>query len=298
MTHAVFTIKAGSGYDDVPEEKYHFPAQYLSRVQQAVGDLIVYYEPRRGNGRLSYIAVARVNQIEPDSSKGGHYYARISDYLNFDTPVFFRSGEELFENKLRGQGKSELSGEFRNAVRLLEPHEFEAIIAAGFAVPKLGQTIGAPEASTFQEEPAEFTRPIIEQVIRRPFREAAFSRQVKAAYANKCAFTGLDMRNGGGRTEVDAAHIKPVGDGHNGPDSIRNGLALSKTVHWMFDRGLLSIDSDYKILTAKGLVPEPILRLLSPDGYVSRPVKEVNRPHQAFLEYHRNNIFKDAKAGA
>jgi len=106
------------------------------------------------------------------------------------------------------------------------------------------------------------------------------------------------MRNGGGRTEVDAAHIKPVGDGHDGPDSVRNGLALSKTVHWMFDRGLLSVDSDYKILMAKSLVPGPIRRLLLPTGQIEIPKNASERPHEAFLEYHRDNIFKDSKAGA
>ncbi len=178
MTHAIFTIKAGSGYDDVPEEKYHFPAQYLSRVRQAIGDLIVYYEPRRGDGRLSYIAVARVDQVEADATRDGHYYARISDYLNFDRPVSFRNGAMLFESTLHGQGKSGLSGEFRNAVRLLEPHEFEAIIAAGFATPRLDASPLPPEINGLHEEAVEFQRPIIEQVVRRPFREAAFSRQV------------------------------------------------------------------------------------------------------------------------
>ena len=297
MTHAVFTIKAGSGYDDVPEEKYHFPSQYLARVRQTIGDLILYYEPRRGDGRLSYIAVAGVDQVDPDPAHEGHFYARISKYLNFDTPVPFQTGNELFESALRSRGSTGFSGEFRNAVRLLPPHEFEAIIAAGFTAP-IGQQADASKINGFQDEPAEFQRPIVEQVVRRPFREAAFTRQVKSAYANKCAFTGLEMRNGGGRAEVDAAHIKPVGDGHNGPDSVRNGLALCKTVHWMFDRGLLSIDTDYKILTAKGLVPEQIQRLLNPEGHIILPKSQTDRPHPAFLDYHRNSIFKEAKAGA
>jgi putative restriction endonuclease len=103
------------------------------------------------------------------------------------------------------------------------------------------------------------------------------------------------MRNGGGRTEVDAAHIQPVGDGHGGSDSVRNGLALSKTVHWMFDRGLLSVDSDHRILSAGSLVPEPIRRLLNPSGHLRLPASERERPNAAFLAYHRNRIFKGAQ---
>lgn len=295
MAKAVFTTKPDSGYDDVREERYHFPRSYLSRVEQAVGDFIVYYEPGKGGGRASYIAVARIERIEPDPRRDGLYYARIVDYLHFDTPVAFRAGTEFFERSLRGQKDGSYSGAFQSAVRPLPEHEFEAIIAAGFMNSNVQPNEIRP--GELDDEPREFRRPIIEQVVRKPFREAAFARQVKAAYQNQCAFTGLDMRNGGGRTEVDAAHIKPVGDGHNGSDSVRNGLALSKTVHWMFDRGLLSIDSDLTILMAKRLVPEPIQRLLNPSGIVQLPENPLNRPHPAFLDYHRNEIFKDAKAG-
>jgi len=38
-----------------------------------------------------------------------------------------------------------------------------------------------------------------------------------------------------------------------GPDSVRNGIGSIRTVHWMFDRGLISIGDDYKILVAKNL---------------------------------------------
>lgn len=299
MTHAVFTIKAGSGYDDVPEERYHFPAQYLAKVRETVGDLIVYYEPRRGSGRLAYIAVAQVDRIDEDAAQGGHFYARMSGYLSFDAPVSFRAGDIPFESALRNAGRTGLSGDFRNAGRLLPQYEFETIVAAGFIQPVAATgTVESINLGELAEEPATFERPIVEQLVRRPFREAAFVRQVKTAYANRCAFTGLDMRNGGGRAEVDAAHIKPVGDCHNGPDSVRNGMALSKTVHWMFDRGLLSVDSNLKILSAGSLVPEPIKRLLRPDGYIIAPSNAAERPHPAFLEYHRNQIFKDARSGA
>jgi putative restriction endonuclease len=294
MSKAIFTTKPDSGYDDVREERYHFPSRYLSRVKETVGDLVIYYEPRRGVGRLAYIAVAQVDGVDEDRTTPHHYYARISNYVSFDSPVPFRHGDTLYESSLRSAGPTGLSGEFRNAVRLITNREFEAILAAGFAAERETKP-QATSLSELAEDTGEFVRPIIEQVLRRPFRDAAFTRQVKSAYAYKCAFTGLDMRNGGGRSEVDAAHIKPVGEGHNGPDSIRNGLALSKTVHWMFDRGLISVDSDYKILTAGSLVPEPIRALFHQSGEIVVPEREQDKPHPAFLRYHRNSIFKGSK---
>src|SRR4051812_37164894 len=47
MANAVFTTKAHPTYDDLPESRYHFPKIYLKTAEQALGDWIVYYEPRR-----------------------------------------------------------------------------------------------------------------------------------------------------------------------------------------------------------------------------------------------------------
>ena len=124
----------------------------------------------------------------------------------------------------------------------------------------------------------------------RPFRDAAFAVAVKRAYGDTCAFTGLKIINGGGRAEAQAAHIRPVADA--GPDSVRNGLALSATAHWMFDRGLVSVDGDHNLLVAKDRVPEAARRLFLPDGRVLGPADTELRPHEKFLRYHREYVFK------
>jgi len=100
----------------------------------------------------------------------------------------------------------------------------------------------------------------------------------------------LSLINGGGRPEVQAAHIKPVA--HLGPDSTRNGLALSGTLHWLFDRGLVTVGDDYQILKAKNSIPEEIERLLRPDGRIILPDAQADWPHPTFLRHHREAIFK------
>ena len=65
---------------------------------------------------------------------------------------------------------------------------------------------------------------------------------IQLVYDRRCAFTGLRLINGGGRAEVEAAHIVPVAG--DGPDMVWDGLSLSGTVHWMFDRGLFSVADD------------------------------------------------------
>ncbi len=73
---AVFDTKADSGYDDDIIQRYHFPNRYLSEAQKAVGDWIIYREPRRGRGREGYVAVARVTHVQSDIARPGTHGRR------------------------------------------------------------------------------------------------------------------------------------------------------------------------------------------------------------------------------
>ncbi len=297
MPKAVFTAKAETSYDDLPETRYHFPRTYLRQAEGAVGDWIVYYEPRRPStdlssrgGRQAYVATARLNRIEPDHSRPDHFYGFISDYLEFERPVPFQDGRHYYEGALQKPDGSTNKGAFGRAVRSIPDNEYDLILQAGFAHIVGDITDSAQLSPGLEEELDEFERPIIERLVARPFRDAAFARVVKSAYDNTCALTGLKIINGGGRAEVQAAHIRPVAE--SGPDSIRNGMALSGTMHWMFDRGLLSIDEDFTILKAREKVPDTVERLINPDGKLRIPTRADLRPHANYLEYHRENVFK------
>ena len=77
-------------------------------------------------------------------------------------------------------------------------------------------------------------------------RDSDFRRKVIVAYDRKCCVTGLQLNL------IDAAHILPVGaEGSN--DSVGNGLCLSPTYHRAYDRGLIYLTEDRKMLinTAK-----------------------------------------------
>jgi len=297
MAKAVFTTKVEPAYDDLPEYRYHFPRTYLRQVEEAVGDWVVYYEPRRPSadpnsrgGRQVYFGTARLSSIESDPGKADHYYAFMSDYLEFEKPVPFKEGALYFESSLKKADGSTNKGAFGRSVRTMPDEEYDLILRAGFS-----EIIGSSNAydqaqKGLAEDQLEFERPIVERLIARPFRDAAFSKIVRSAYEETCAFTGLKIINGGGRPEVQAAHIRPVAD--SGSDSIRNGLALSGTIHWMFDRGLISVDKDLSILKAGDSVPDTINRLLNSDGMLRIPIRPDMCPHFRHLEYHRDNIFK------
>ena len=298
MTKAVFTTKVDPTYDDLPEFRYHFPRTYLRQAEAAIGDWIVYYEPRRISGDLSsrggrqaYFATAHLNSVQPDPVLPDHFYAFVSDYLEFDRPVPFRDGAHFYESALKREDGETSKGAFGRSVRSLPDREYDLILRAGLS-DIIGEDFSKPTSGFpgLEEEAATFERPLVERIAARPFRDAAFATAVKAAYDNTCAFTGLKIINGGGRSEAQAAHIRPVAA--SGPDSVRNGLALCGTVHWMFDRGLVSLDDDYTILMAKDRVPDTVQRLIVPDQRLLLPDRPDLHPHPQFLKFHRETVFK------
>ena len=124
MAKAVLTTKIEPSYDDLPEFRYHFPRTYLYQVSAAVGDWIVYYEPRRRSsdpssrgGRSAYFATARVTQVVPDPTLPDHFHAHVSDYLQFDVPVPFRDGAHFHEAGLRRSDGGTSKGAFGRSVR-------------------------------------------------------------------------------------------------------------------------------------------------------------------------------------
>jgi putative restriction endonuclease len=300
MPKAVLTTKIDSSYDDLPEEQYHFPSTYRRQIEAAIGDFVIYYEPRRSSahlssrgGRQAYFATARIVDVRPDPRRPNHFYAAIDSYLDFPRPVPFREGNFYYESAIQREDGATNKGALGRAVRALPDTEYDAILSAGFARiinETSAQSVPSQPANGFAEPPATFERPIVERVTARPFRQAVFSGSVKSAYNDTCAFTGLKIINGGGRSEVQAAHIRPVAA--SGPDSLRNGIALCGTVHWMFDRGLISIDDDHKLLVAPRNVPDQVLRLLNPDRRLITPSRHEQAPHPMFLRWHRENVFK------
>jgi putative restriction endonuclease len=301
MSKAVFIASSHSAYDDRPGEVYHFPNMYLSRVAQTVGDWAILYQGRRG-GVSGYYAVQRVERIVPDPTDPSHSYAMLdrASLLSFERSVpRFRPNGTPYETGLPVSRGSNTS-----SVRLISDADFASIIDDGLredltsdpdTLPREGPLPLNPEQPGFAEAQAGFV-PLgnvdrIQVLGSRAFRDRAFARQVKAAYRVRCAMSGLELRNGGGRPEVEAAHIVPVEA--RGPDTVRNGIALSGTIHWMFDRGLVSVDEDRRLLIARDSVASDIAaRLFVPDHRLILPRDPAKAPHPSYLKWHRENRFK------
>lgn len=298
MSYCVFMHRSDSIYDDSPAERYQFPKSYLGRAAGSVGDWIVYLEPTKVPGSRGYFAIAKVERIVPDPTAPDMYLALIApgSYLDFARPVPFReAGGPIERGLLNAEGK--LSGRAQAAVRPVSPADFERIVARGLddTDPLLPRVDLDQPAIGFAEGQAPYVfeqpRDRVQQLTSRIVRDRVFRKVVLRAYDARCALTGLKLINGGGRAEVDAAHIRPVEA--NGPDVVNNGLALSGTAHWMFDRGLVSLGDDLEILISRQVNdPDGVRSFLNRSGVAFAPQRAGDRPHPHFLAWHRENCFK------
>ncbi len=298
MGFGVFIHRSDSIYEDSPAEQYQFPRQYLRRVEACIGDCIDYYEPIKDADTRGYIAIAKVRQVIPDPGAPEMYLALIEpgSYLDFANPVPFNGATGPIERGvLNDQGR--ISGRAQSAVRPISPEDFRSIVELGFEerAPLLPRFDNEMPLQGLGEEQTPFRldqqRDRISVTMSRILRDRVFRRVVLRAYDERCAITGLKLINGRGRAEVAAAHIRPVEA--SGPDIVSNGIALSGTAHWMFDRGLISLADDLTILISRQTNdPQGIQSIINKSGLALAPARMSDRPHPHFLRWHREHCFK------
>jgi putative restriction endonuclease len=118
--------------------------------------------------------------------------------------------------------------------------------------------------------------------------QGAFRVIVTDLYRRQCALTNSHVLH-----VLDAAHIRPYADGGNHNPS--NGLLLRQDVHTLFDRGYLTVASDYRVEVSRRLKDEfdngkeyyalQGTSILLPENPLFRP-----SPQQ--LIWHNENVYR------
>ncbi len=80
-------------------------------------------------------------------------------------------------------------------------------------------------------------------------RDRGFRAEVLAAYEHKCALSGFQALLGGVPFGLEAAHVHWHSQG--GPSTVDNGLALTPTLHKLFDHGAWTLDDQHRVLVSR-----------------------------------------------
>lgn len=121
-------------------------------------------------------------------------------------------------------------------------------------------------------------------------RSASFKRLVPMIYDFGCAASHWRLTSSSDVSMIDACHIIPFSESYD--DTITNGIALSPTMHRAFDRGLISISDDYRILVANNFhergLDWSIQRLRGKQ--ILLPRNDDHRPGKENLRWHREQF--------
>jgi putative restriction endonuclease len=124
-------------------------------------------------------------------------------------------------------------------------------------------------------------------------RGGIFKRVVPQIYNDTCCITGLNISATFAVSMVDACHIIPFSESHD--DTITNGIALSPNMHRAFDRGLITIGTDYKVKVSDRFIeeaPSPYSIKQFAGKRILLPKDERYFPSRENLEWHgREKLF-------
>lgn len=153
------------------------------------------------------------------------------------------------------------------------------------------------ERKILEEPPSEYKKEINallkqndeEEVF---LRSSVFKREVPRIYNNTCCISGMRIDTTLNASMIDACHIVPFSLSHD--DTITNGIALCPNLHRAFDRGLISVNIDYRVMVSNAFVENKVAYSLKAfDG------KEILLPHMNSyyplkdnFMWHRNNVFE------
>jgi putative restriction endonuclease len=130
--------------------------------------------------------------------------------------------------------------------------------------------------SSIQEEPGEYeTASRKESRIIRIVRDTQQARRVKELYNYTCQICGIRLEGLAG-PYAEAAHIKPLGTPHNGPDKLDNLLCLCPNHHVLLDYGGFAIDDDFSLLGIPGQLT----------------IKAEHKVRSDYIRYHRTHYYK------
>jgi len=144
-------------------------------------------------------------------------------------------------------------------------------------------------------EPAAIYRTEIDRLLQEDedevfLRGGVFKREVPKVYDYRCAISGMRISAVANISMVDACHIVPFSESHD--DTIGNGLALCPTLHRAFDRGLIAIAPDYRVLVSGAFHEQAgdygIRRFEGRE--LQLPSDKAYWPGQGNLEWHRRRF--------
>jgi putative restriction endonuclease len=150
---------------------------------------------------------------------------------------------------------------------------------------------GVLEKLSFLDEEFHFAEGVEkERLVKTRVNQNFFRQTVLSAYDFSCCVTGIDIPE-----LLIASHIIPWSKASKDRLNPRNGLCLNALHDKAFDKGLMTITSDFKIKISSSILTKssaPVSLWIASFEGKSIVAPQRFMPTREFLEYHNKNIFQ------
>lgn len=156
----------------------------------------------------------------------------------------------------------------------------------------IAEQMGINEKATNATDEVFLPGDYVEQLSKRRIGQQAFRRTILNAYGKKCCVTGLGIES-----LLIASHIKPWADSDDKTEKTnpRNGLCLNALHDKAFDKGLITLDKELRIVESRCLksadMDESTKRWLHKYNGEKIALPDKFLPAMEFIEYHNDVIF-------
>ena len=160
------------------------------------------------------------------------------------------------------------------------------------------QNLFADIENKILKEPSEEYRQEIKKLLERKneeeifLRGSLFKREIPKIYNNTCCISGMKIDATINVSMIDACHIVPFSFSYD--DTVTNGIALCPNLHRAFDKGLIAIDENYKVVVSKNFKENEnsySIRAFE-NKIINLPSIESYFPTANNFNWHFKNIFK------
>ncbi|GAB3784389.1 HNH endonuclease [Spirosoma horti] len=124
-------------------------------------------------------------------------------------------------------------------------------------------------------------------------RGGLFKKLVPKVYDFTCAISGMKVISVDGASLVEACHIVPISV--SGDDKVTNGIALCPNLHTAFDRGMIGVDDQLRVVVSPSLADNMAspYNLKQFHGQPLRlPFGDVHNPKMESFRWHMRERFK------
>jgi putative restriction endonuclease len=153
------------------------------------------------------------------------------------------------------------------------------------------------EGKILREDPSAYRNEIIKLMQQQNEEEIflrcnLFKREIPKIYNNTCCISEMKIDAITSVSMIDACHIVPFNESYD--DTITNGIALCPNLHRAFDRGLISIDDNYKVIVSEIFIEDKTnysIRIFE-GKQIILPKQGMYYPLIENITWHRKNIFR------